>query len=161
MMVKMADGTDASMPATLENPKACPHSTSQAEGLGFPVLHASALVRLTTALITAMALGPTSGKETGETALLRTLFGNLKPGEVLLADRYYSGWWWLCCRNWAFASSSEFIICVNLIFVAVANSATKITLSPEKHRNDLIGWIRKPMTRCSQGPSRISKTLTG
>jgi hypothetical protein len=95
MVVKMADGSDASMPATPENLKAYPHSTSQAEGLGFPVLRTVALVSLATGLVTAMALGPTSGKETGETALLRKLFGNLKPGEVLLADRYYSGWFML------------------------------------------------------------------
>jgi putative transposase len=45
-----------------------------------------------------MALAPYEGKETGETALLRELLGNLKPGEILLADRYYCTYW-VCVRQ--------------------------------------------------------------
>ena len=36
-----------------------------------------------------MAIGPYAGKETGELALLRELVGQLQPGAVLVADRYY------------------------------------------------------------------------
>ena len=34
----------------------------------------------------------TRGKRTGEAALLRELDGALEPGDVLLADRYFGGW---------------------------------------------------------------------
>lgn len=95
MTVKMADGTDISMPDTPENQKIYPQSTSQAEGLGFPLLRAVALISLATGMVTDLAMGPLAGKETGETALLRGLFQALKPGEVVLADRYYSGWFML------------------------------------------------------------------
>jgi hypothetical protein len=47
------------------------------------------LISLATAMLTGMELGPCAGKETGETALLRQLFDRLRPGDVLLADRYY------------------------------------------------------------------------
>jgi putative transposase len=95
MTVKMADGTDFSMPDTPENQKEYPQSSSQAEGVDFSIMHALALVSLGTGMVTAMTCGPYAGKETGETALLRSVFKNLKPGEVLLADRYFSGWFML------------------------------------------------------------------
>lgn len=95
MTVKVADGTDFSMPDTPANQKEYPQSSSQAEGLGFPLMRALGLVSLATGMVTAMAMGPCAGKETGETALLRSLFQTLKPGEVLLADRYFSGWFML------------------------------------------------------------------
>ena len=34
-------------------------------------------------------MGPYAGKETGETALLRELFGQLRSGDIVLADRFY------------------------------------------------------------------------
>ena len=47
------------------------------------------LLSLATGMLSAMALGRYMGKETGETALLRELFDQLRAGDVLLADRYY------------------------------------------------------------------------
>jgi len=44
---------------------------------------------LATAMVGDMAMGPYTGKETGETALLRQLLDGFVPGDVLLADRYY------------------------------------------------------------------------
>jgi hypothetical protein len=90
--VQLVDGTTLSMPDTPENQAEYPQSTSQAEGLGFPIMRAVALTSLATGMVTAMACGPYAGKETGETALLRTLFDTLSPGDVLLGDRYYGGW---------------------------------------------------------------------
>jgi len=40
-------------------------------------------------MLTGMAVGPYAGKETGESALLRSLLGRFKRGDILLADRYY------------------------------------------------------------------------
>ncbi len=37
-------------------------------------------------------MGPYSGKETGETALLRKLFDLPKAGDLVVADLYYGGW---------------------------------------------------------------------
>ena len=93
--VRLVDGTTFSMPDTAKNQAEYPQSTSQAEGLGFPIMRAVTLCSLATGMITAMACGPYAGKETGETALLRTLFDALSRGDVLLADRYYGGWFML------------------------------------------------------------------
>jgi hypothetical protein len=93
--VKLVDGTTLSMPDTPENQAEYPQPDSQAEGLGFPLLRVVALTSLATGLLTAAALGPYAGKETGEPALLRTLFDTLSAGDVLLGDRYYGGWFML------------------------------------------------------------------
>lgn len=95
MTVKLADGTDISMPDTPANQEVYPQPVSQAKGLGFPLMRAVALISLETGMVTDLAVGPYAGKETGETALLRLLFQGLKPGEVVLADRYYCGWFML------------------------------------------------------------------
>jgi putative transposase len=93
--VQLVDGTTFSMPDTLENQSEYPQSKSQAEGLGFPIMRAVALCSLATGMITGMACGPYAGKETGEPALLRTLFDTFSRGDVLLGDRYYCGWFML------------------------------------------------------------------
>jgi hypothetical protein len=47
------------------------------------------LLSLATGMLTDMAMGPYTGKETGETALLRQLFERFRPGDILLGDRYF------------------------------------------------------------------------
>jgi len=68
---------------------AYPQHTAQQEGLSFPIARMVVLLSLATAMIGGMALGPYSGKETGETALFRELLNQLNEGDILLADRYY------------------------------------------------------------------------
>lgn len=90
--VLLVDGSTISLPDTPENQAESPQSSSQAEGLGFPVMRVVALLSLATAMIHGLAIGPCSGKETGETALFRQLFGLLKSGDVVVEDRYFGGW---------------------------------------------------------------------
>jgi len=87
--VKLVDGTTVSTPDTFENQQAYPQARTQKEGLGFPVARVVALLSLATGMLTDMAMGPYTGKETGETALLRQLLDGFAPGDILLADRYY------------------------------------------------------------------------
>ena len=90
--VWLVDGTTVSMPDTPENQAAYPQPPAQKPGLGFPLLRLVALVSLATGLVRDAAMGPYAGKEAGETALLRELFGRLQAGDVVLADRFYCGW---------------------------------------------------------------------
>ncbi|ADG66887.1 transposase IS4 family protein [Planctopirus limnophila DSM 3776] len=89
------DGTTCSMPDTQENQAEYPQPSSQGKGLGFPILRAVALTSLATGMILALVTGPCAGKATGETALFRTLFDQLKAGDLVLSDRYYGGWFML------------------------------------------------------------------
>jgi hypothetical protein len=91
--VTLVDGTTLTMPDTEENQEAFPQLSSQAPGAGFPIFRMVVLMSLATACLRGMALAPYEGKETGETALLRQLLDDIKPGEILLADRYYCSYW--------------------------------------------------------------------
>jgi hypothetical protein len=87
--VRLVDGTTVSMPDTPENQDAYPQQPQQPQGLGFPIARVVVLLSLATGMLTDMAMGPYTGKGTGETALLRQLLEGFEPGDILLADRYY------------------------------------------------------------------------
>jgi len=87
--VLLVDGFTATLPDTVENQKAYPQPNTQKPGLGFPLIRAVVLLGLATAALQGLALGPYQGKESGETALFRTLLDRLSPGTVVLADRFY------------------------------------------------------------------------
>jgi hypothetical protein len=87
--VKVIDGTTCSMPDTDENQVAYPQPAAQKAGLGFPILRLVVAFSLATGMLGSAAMGPYSGKETGETALLREVLGQFAPGDILLADRYF------------------------------------------------------------------------
>jgi hypothetical protein len=104
--VKLVDGSTISMPDTQANQEEYPQHNVQRKGLGFPIARIVVLVSLATAMVRDMAIGPYAGKETGETALLRELTGRLKPGEILLADRYYCSYFQFCLLK---ASKVDFV----------------------------------------------------
>ena len=54
-----------------------------------------AIISLATGVVRDLALGPYKGKETGETALFRTLLEGLEPGEIVLGDRYFASYFML------------------------------------------------------------------
>lgn len=87
--VYLVDGTTASAPDTPSLQAKYPQPSTQKPGLGFPLIRLVVLMSLATAMLQGMAMGPYAGKETGETALFRQLLDRLKPGDVLLADRYF------------------------------------------------------------------------
>ncbi len=88
--VIIADGTTVTMPDTAENQAAYPQHTAQKPGCGFPIAQMVVLLCLATGVVLDAAIGRRIGKQTGEHALLRRLHGRLRPGDVLLADSYYS-----------------------------------------------------------------------
>lgn len=90
--VKIADGSTVSMPDTPANQAAYPQPTSQQPGLGFPLTRIVVVFCLACGTVLDAALGTYAGKQTGETALLRSLTACFEPGDVLLADRFYSGY---------------------------------------------------------------------
>jgi hypothetical protein len=90
--VKIADGTTVSMPDAPANQAAYPQPPSQQPGLGFPLARLVVVFCLACGTVLEAALGRYQGKQTGENALLRTLAGAFEPGDVLLADRYFGGW---------------------------------------------------------------------
>ena len=93
--VKLVDGFTFTMPDTLENQEEFPQSKTQKPGVGFPIARACAVLSLADACIHDVAVGPYAGKETGETALLRKVLDSFKPGDIMLADRYFCSYFML------------------------------------------------------------------
>jgi hypothetical protein len=90
--VVIVDGSGVSMPDTPENQRAYPQHRGQKPGCGFPIARIVILLSLATGAALDLAMARTTGKLTGENALLRGLRGRLKPGDILLADSYYSSY---------------------------------------------------------------------
>jgi hypothetical protein len=90
--VKLVDGTTVTMPDTEANQAAYPQQSAQQPGLGFPIARLVVVLCLACGTVIDAALGRYQGKKTGENALLRTLDDAFTPGDVLLADRYFSGY---------------------------------------------------------------------
>lgn len=86
---KLIDGFTFTMPDTPQNQAQYPQPRTQQPGVGQPIARSVAILSLATACVLDVALGPYQGKETGETALLRTLLGRLQPGDIAVMDRYY------------------------------------------------------------------------
>jgi hypothetical protein len=90
--VKLADGTTVSMPDTPANQQAYPQPSSQKPGLGFPLARLVVVFCLATGSVLEASLGPYAGPQTGEAMLLRGLSPAFAAGDVLLADRGFSGY---------------------------------------------------------------------
>jgi Transposase DDE domain len=88
--VVLADGSTVSMPDTPENQAEYPQHSNQKPGCGFPIARIVVLISLAVGCVLDAAIGAGKGKLTGEMALIRTLHGRLKPGDIVLADSYYS-----------------------------------------------------------------------
>jgi Transposase DDE domain len=88
--VLIVDGTTVTMPDTPENQAAFPQHFRQKPGCGSPIAQMVVLLCLATGCVLDAAIGRRVGKQTGEHALLRSLHGRLRPGDILLADAYYS-----------------------------------------------------------------------
>jgi hypothetical protein len=86
---KLVDGSTFTMPDTSVNQKEYPQQPQQKPGIGFPIARFCAILSLASACVTDVALGPCRGKETGETALLRDIFGSLKDNDIAVFDRFF------------------------------------------------------------------------
>lgn len=86
------DGSTITMPDTKANQAEYPQQSSQARGCGFPIARIVVIFSLAVGSVLDAAIGKYQGKQTGENSLFRTLHDTLRDGDVVLADRYFSGW---------------------------------------------------------------------
>jgi putative transposase len=86
------DGSTFTMADTPENQAEYPQVASQRRGCGFPIARIVVVFSLAVGTVLEAALGQYQGKQTGENSLFRTLHPLLEEGDVVLADRYFSGW---------------------------------------------------------------------
>jgi Transposase DDE domain len=94
--VFIADGSHVSMPDTPENQASYPQPATQQPGVGFPLARVAVLLSLATGACHDLAIAPYAGKGTGETTLLREMYGALAPGDVVLADALFDNYFLIC-----------------------------------------------------------------
>jgi hypothetical protein len=90
--VKLIDGATVSMPDTVDNQRHFPQNRGQKRGLGFPLARVVAVISLSCGAVLEWACGACEGKASGETALLWGLVDKLAPGDIVVADRCYAGY---------------------------------------------------------------------
>jgi putative transposase len=86
------DGSTFTMPDTAANQEEYPQQSNQQRGCGFPIARIVVVFSLAVGTVLEAALSKYQGKQTGENSLFRTLHERLRQGDVVLADRYFSGW---------------------------------------------------------------------
>jgi DDE family transposase len=94
--VFVADGSHVSMPDTPQNQAGYPQPVVQQEGIGFPLARVAVLLSLASGACHDLAMAPYAGKGTGETTLLRQMYGSLSPGDVVVADALFDNYFIAC-----------------------------------------------------------------
>jgi hypothetical protein len=90
--VRVVDGSTITMADTPENQAEYPQLKSQKPGCGFPIARVLVVFSLSVGTVLEAMIGKYQGKLTGENSMFRHLHDMLAVGDVVLADRYFSGW---------------------------------------------------------------------
>ena len=128
--VKVVDGTTFLLPDSEENRKAYPPEGESEPGTRYPIIRAVVLFTLPMGLIQDFAYGPYEGKGTGESSLFRRLLDNIKPGDVVLGDRYY----------WSYRDVCEVLRRGGHVVVRHFEARTNLTLVKWLGKGDGLYW---------------------
>lgn len=90
--VRVVDGATITMPDTAANQADYPQQKNQKPSCGLPIARILVVFSLAVGTVLEVAIRPYEGKLTGENSMFRTLHASLAAGDVVLADRYFSGW---------------------------------------------------------------------
>ena len=151
---KLVDGFTFTLPDTPGNQAAFPQPHVQRPGVGFPLARACVVLSRATAGVCDLAVGPYEGKQTGETALLRSLLATFQPHDVVVFDRYFCSFMML-----ALLSRQGVHVCVRLHHCRRSDFRRGRRLGPGDH---LITWIRpqRPPWMSPEQYAQMPETLT-
>ncbi len=149
--VFIADGSHVWMPDTPENRAVYPQPVVQEPGIGFPLARITVLLSLATGACHDLAIAPYAGKGTGETTLLRRMYGSLSRGDVVLADALFDNDFIACELQW---------LGVDLVARVQAERVGSRTVE-SRPGDDVILWHRpnKPRGMTGEEYRRYPKTL--
>lgn len=91
--VRIADGSTLQLADSDANRDAYPLQRHLKPGLHYPVVRILVVFSLAVGTVLDGALRPYRGKGASELAMLREMADLFAPGDVLLADRFYAGYW--------------------------------------------------------------------
>jgi hypothetical protein len=151
---KLVDGFTFTMPDTPENQAVFPQPHVQRPGVGFPLARACVVLSLATTGVCDLAVGPYEGKQTGETALLRSLLATFDAHDVVIFDRYYCSFLML-----ALLSQRGVHVCTRRHHCRRSDFRRGRRLGPGDH---LITWTRpqRPTWMSPEQYAQIPETLT-
>ena len=134
--------------------QAFPQLSTQASGVGLPIARACAVLSLATAAVCDLAIGPYEGKQTGETALLRTMLDGFDAGEVVVFDRCYCSFMMLAAM-----AASGVDVCTRLHQARGEDFRQGRPLGPYDR---LVTWARpqRPAWMAPERYEQIPETLT-
>ena len=144
---KLIDGFTFTMPATPQNLAEFPHPRTQKKGVGLPIARVVAIISLATACVTDAAIGPYKGKQTGETALLRSMLASLLAGDIAVFDRYYCSFMMIALLQLQGVDTCAACIKSATPIFAAAHAWERTIISscgPSPHGRT--GWTRRLMT---------------
>lgn len=133
--VKVVDGTTCSMPDTEENQKIYPQPDSQKKGCGFPIVRIVAVFSLVKGTLLSYKCG---AYRESERYLFRTLLKRFPKGDVLLADRGFTGY---------IDFASLLLKGVDFVVRACEKSRKYALLKKRFNRNDRIVQWSKPVAK--------------
>jgi hypothetical protein len=97
--VRVVDGSTLRIADTPKNRQEYPLQKGIKTGTSYPVVRVLTVFSLAVGTVVDAAMRPYKGKGTGETGMLRDLADCFCPGDVILGDRYFAGYfdiaWWL------------------------------------------------------------------
>jgi putative transposase len=151
---KLVDGFTFTMMDTPANQRAFPQAKTQAPGVGQPIARVCAILSLATAAIQDIAIGPYGGKETGETALLRSLLDDFHVGDLVVFDRYFCSYMML-----ALLQGRGIQVCTRLHQLRHSDFRRGERLGDYDHR---VTWTRpaRPEWMSEELYTHIPETLT-
>lgn len=91
--VRVVDGSTLRIADTPKNRKEYPLQKRLKPGVHYPVVRILVVFSLAVGTVVDAAISPYKGKGTGETSMLRAMADLFPTGDILLGDRYYSGYW--------------------------------------------------------------------
>jgi hypothetical protein len=148
------DGSTFTMPDTRANQAEYPQMASQRRGCGFPIARIVVVFSLAVGTVLDATLGKYQGKQTGENSLFRTLHASLHNGDVVLADRYFSGWFDL-----AMIQQRGAHVVIRKHQLRATDFRTGQRLGKEDH---LISWVKppRPTWMSAEAYAQLPKSLT-
>ncbi|MBG6078299.1 IS4 family transposase, partial [Polaromonas sp. CG_9.11] len=133
--IKLIDGTTVSMPDTVANQAQYPQNGRQKPGLGFALMRIVAVISLGCGAVLGWAQGACKGKNTGEPSLLAQLHGALEPGDVVLMDRCYAGYFTLAHLQG---------LQVDFVSRQQARRSTDFRRGKRLGKKDHVVWLERP-----------------
>jgi hypothetical protein len=91
--VQILDGSTVACPTRRGTRRRTPSRAARPPGLGFPIALLLVVFSLAVGTVLEAAMGRYQGKQTSELALLRMVLNEFRPGDIVLADRFFCSYW--------------------------------------------------------------------